>query len=248
MLLRRILMKRLMELLAIRLSEQTALHSHSAKSPKYGDISRWLTLAKSLVIAIPPDWQKTPVKWLVMALSLLTASTTVLADAVDINLSNDVAQFQYLAPMGHIGQGKSEFHMGFLYNNSNDGLADAGIMVMNGDGSVSGVALGVGVKALTATVDRNNSLALAIGGRVRFSPLADNRLGVVGQVHLAPDIVTFGDADRFVQTGVRLEYEILPQAVAYVGYRKIKFGNKEAAPAPDELLDEGAHIGVRIAF
>jgi hypothetical protein len=49
---------RLMELLAIPLgyqktaakwldiSEQTALHSHSAKSPKYGDISRWLTLAK----------------------------------------------------------------------------------------------------------------------------------------------------------------------------------------------------------
>jgi hypothetical protein len=28
-----------------------ALHSHSAKSPKYGDISRWLTIAKLLVIA-----------------------------------------------------------------------------------------------------------------------------------------------------------------------------------------------------
>ena len=29
---------------------QKALHSHSAKSPKYGDISRWLTSAKSLVM------------------------------------------------------------------------------------------------------------------------------------------------------------------------------------------------------
>ena len=26
------------------------MHSHSAKSPKYGDISRWLTPAKSLVM------------------------------------------------------------------------------------------------------------------------------------------------------------------------------------------------------
>jgi 5-formyltetrahydrofolate cyclo-ligase len=43
--------KLLMKPLAIRLGEQTALHSHSAKSPKYGDISRWLTLAKSLVMA-----------------------------------------------------------------------------------------------------------------------------------------------------------------------------------------------------
>src|SRR5665811_212125 len=42
----------LMKLLAIRLGYQKALHSHSAKSPKYGDISRWLTIAKSLVIAV----------------------------------------------------------------------------------------------------------------------------------------------------------------------------------------------------
>ena len=32
---------------------QKALHSHSAKSPKYSDISRWLTIAKSLVIVVP---------------------------------------------------------------------------------------------------------------------------------------------------------------------------------------------------
>src|SRR5450759_4255183 len=42
----------MMKLLAIRLGYQKALHSHSAKSPKYGDISRWLTIAKSLVIAL----------------------------------------------------------------------------------------------------------------------------------------------------------------------------------------------------
>ena len=182
-----------------------------------------------------------------LAISLLTTSTAVLADAVDINLSNDVAQFQYLAPMGDVGQGKSELHMGFLYNNSNGRLADVGIMVMNGDGSATGVALGVGVKALAVSMNNNNSMALALGGRVRFSPFADNRLGLVGQIYLAPDIVTFGDADRFVETGVRLEYEILMQAVAYVGYRNIYFDLK-AAPAGDVSLDEGAHIGVRIAF
>jgi hypothetical protein len=46
--------------IAIRLSNQPesfgpgtrkALHSHSAKSPKYGGISRWLTIAKSLVMS-----------------------------------------------------------------------------------------------------------------------------------------------------------------------------------------------------
>ena len=37
---------RLMKQLAIRLGYQKALHSHSAKSPKDGDVSRWLTIAK----------------------------------------------------------------------------------------------------------------------------------------------------------------------------------------------------------
>jgi hypothetical protein len=41
----------MMKLLAIRPSYQKALHSHSAKSPKDGDISRWLTIAKSLVMS-----------------------------------------------------------------------------------------------------------------------------------------------------------------------------------------------------
>ena len=41
-----------MKLLAIPPGCPKALHSHSAKSPKYGDISRWLTVTKSLVIAL----------------------------------------------------------------------------------------------------------------------------------------------------------------------------------------------------
>jgi len=44
------LMKLLMGLLAIRPGSQKALHSHSAKSPKDGDISRWLTATKWLII------------------------------------------------------------------------------------------------------------------------------------------------------------------------------------------------------
>jgi hypothetical protein len=47
------LMELLMKLLAIPLGHPKALHSHSAKSPKDGDISRWLTVAKRLVISNP---------------------------------------------------------------------------------------------------------------------------------------------------------------------------------------------------
>lgn len=181
----------------------------------------------------------------ILAIAVLSTSSTVFADAIDINLSSDVAQFQYLAPAGQVGQGKSEFHAGFLYNNSNNGMADVGLVVMNDIGQ-SDVSLGVGIKAVAVTMNSNHAAALALGGQVRFAPLPDKKFGIIGNVYLAPDIVTFGDADGYTETGIRVEYEIMQQAAAYAGYRKIKFDAKPGFQ--DYTLDEGVHVGVRIAF
>lgn len=181
----------------------------------------------------------------VLAIAVLGSSTTVFADAIDINLSSDVAQLQYLAPMGQVGQGKSEFHVGFLYNDSNNGMGDIGLMVMTNAGE-SDISLGVGAKVVAVRMNSNHALALALGGQLRLAPLPDKKFGVIGNVHFAPDIVAFGDAESYAESGVRVEYEILPQAAAYAGYRKIKFGAKPWFP--DYTLDEGVHIGVRVAF
>lgn len=187
----------------------------------------------------------------IFAISLSAISASALADSLDINLSNKVAQFQYIAPMGNVGQGKSEAHMGLLYNNSNNVLGDVGLLVMNNGDSASAASFGVGVKVIAATVEKNNTMALALGGQVRLTPVDDKKLGIVGHVYFAPDIVTFGDAERFVETGVRVEYEIMQQAAAYVGYRKTKFNVNilpSPAPAVGVVLDEGVHVGVRISF
>lgn len=181
----------------------------------------------------------------VLALSLFAASTTVMADAVDINLRDSSAQLQYSASMGRDTLGKSEIHFGFLYTNKNNSLGDMGIMVKDEVSNAPGVTVGVGIKGLIARAQNNNATALAIGGLVRFAPLTDTRFGITGLVFLSPNIVTFGDADRYTETGVKLDYEVIPQAVAYIGYRRMKFGLKFAS---DAILDEGAHIGVRISF
>ena len=47
------------------------------------------------------------------------------------------------------------------------------------------------------------------------------------------------------ETGARLEYEIIPQAAVYLGYRRINFGFESIS---DVILEEGAHLGVRIMF
>ena len=185
------------------------------------------------------------------SLAIAMVSAPAGAGALDINLGDNSAQLQYSSAMGRDSLGKSEFHMGFLYTGQDDLFGDVGILVKNEAGSgLPGVTVGIGVKGIMATTKNRNApnsdaLALALGGQVRFSPPSASRFGIVGQLYAAPNIVTFGDADRFVETAVRLEYEVLPQAVAYLGYRKIKFGLETG---PNVVLDEGAHIGVKITF
>jgi hypothetical protein len=192
-----------------------------------------------------------------VALSLLAVSTTVafstlaLADTIDINLRDTSAQLQYKSSMGRDALGKTEFHMGVLYVNKNNMLGDFGLLVKDEVGSgAPGLSIGVGIKGVVAKVTGNNpaasnASALALGGLVRYSPPAASRLGIVGQVYLSPNIVTFGDADRYVETGARVEFEVIPQAVVYLGYRRIGFGLKAR---PYAILDEGVNFGLRISF
>jgi hypothetical protein len=181
----------------------------------------------------------------------ITVSSTVIADTVDINLRDSSAQFQYKSSLGRDPLGKTEFHTGLLYADSNNLLVDLGLLVKDElGGNAPGYSVGVGIKGIVAKVSNNNNTAsdatgMALGALVRYSPLATQRMGIVGEVYLSPKITTFGDANRYVEANARLEYEVIPQAVAYLGYRRIGLGLKSH---PYAILDEGVFLGVRISF
>lgn len=185
----------------------------------------------------------------VVALSLLTLSTAAMADSIDLNLRNSSAQFQYSTAMGRDALGKTEFHIGALYsdqNHANNTLADLGVAVKDDLGdNAPGISVGVGIKGLVGHTEGTNESAIAIGGMLRYSPPDLSRLGVIGQLYVAPNITTFGDADRYVETSLRVEYEVIPSAAAYIGYRDIQF-NLNAGP--NATVDKGVFIGVRMSF
>jgi hypothetical protein len=183
--------------------------------------------------------------------TMATVSTAALADTVDINLRDTSAQFQYISSLGRDPLGNTKFHAGVLYVNRNNMLGDFGLVVQDelGD-NAPGFSVGIGIKGVFAKVTGGGTIvsstsALALGGLVRYSPPATQRLGLVGEVYLSPNIVTFGDANRYIESNIRAEYEVIPQAVAYVGYRRIEFGINNR---PNEILDEGVNLGVRISF
>ena len=181
-----------------------------------------------------------------VALSFLAVSTTAFADSFDINLRDTSAQLQYSAKLGQATLGKSELHLGYLYTSHNNSYIDLGMLVKDEvSPNAPGLMVGFGVKGLLAKVPAHTSSAVALGGMVRFAPPPVPRLGLVATAYWSPTIMTFGDADRTVETGARVEYEVIPQAAAYIGYRKIKVGLKGLN---DATVDEGAHIGVRMSF
>ena len=183
------------------------------------------------------------------AFSMLIAGPAM-ADMLDVNLNNNTAQFQYSTANSVNAQGKADIHAGVLYNNAKSLLANIGVMVTNSLEAAPGTSVGIGMEALAANIKDNppltsNATAIALDALVRYSPPTASQVGFAGEVHYAPKILTFGDAVRYTQSIVRLEYELAPSSVVYVGYRRTSFGIKNIQAAQ---LDSGVHVGFKIAF
>lgn len=183
-------------------------------------------------------------------LAMLFTASSAMANMLDVNLNNNTAQFQFSTANGVQAQGNADLHAGVLYNNRNSVLVNAGVMVENTLEGSPGVTIGVGMEALAATIKdnkpfRSNASAIALDALVRFSPDSAPQLGFSGGLHYAPNILTFGDAVRYSQGTVRIDYELAPQTMVYAGYRRITFGIKHQQAA---VLDNGLHVGFKLAF
>jgi len=183
-----------------------------------------------------------------VALSLFATSSVAVADPLDVNLSNSAAQFKYSMVSGIAG--KSEVYASLMYNDVNSIMGEAGLLVLNEEGHVPGLSIGIGAKAVVASVNkvaasRKLASAVALGGQLRFEVPADRRIAFVGEYYFAPKIISFNNADHYYQGALRAEYAISPLTQAYIGYRTTKVF---LLNYPDGVLDNGAHIGVRLSF
>ncbi len=166
---------------------------------------------------------------------------------LDINLNGHVVQFQYSTPVkGTTHFNKGKLNASALFNSSGDYVLGAGARVSGAAGTGSpGLDVGVGAKVFGGDVDSRGVIALTLNGLARYSPPPLPRLGILGDIYYAPDIVTFVDATSFFQGEVRVEYEVLPESYVYVGYRRLRIDLRGRAGA---TVDSRAHIGIQIHF
>lgn len=173
--------------------------------------------------------------------------TEVGARELDLSLSNDTAMIRFATPISYSGYGHTDVDLGLMYTESDDVMIFGGIEMMGEAGShAPGLHFGVGVKGYGVALDSGADVgSIALGGKAWYVPPKFNRMGVVGQLYFGPDITTFGDAERFWDASARVEYEVLPEAAIYVGYREIETRLKNGL---DVALDKGWHIGLRMSF
>jgi hypothetical protein len=184
----------------------------------------------------------------IVAISLLSVTTLAAADTLDIGLGNHAALFKYGVPSTLAG--KSEIYADLMYNDVNSVLGGVGLLVANDEIKAPGLTIGVGVKAVAATLksspSRYNTSAVALGVQARYELPAERRLAFAGELYYGPQIITFGDAKQFQQFGARAEFSVSPQVQVYAGYRKTVFTVKTTNS--DATLVSGPLLGVQLSF
>lgn len=189
----------------------------------------------------------------ILVISLSFFSPAACAGSVDINLNNTAMQFQGGASASDFIEGNSELHAGMLFNDLNNIFVDAGLIVRGGgeEEAASGPITAAGVKAVFGSIHRvasttiDTGSAIAVGGEFGYAFPTVTPVALVVEYFFSTKIMTFVDAERFNQFGLRLELMGSPQAKVYLGYREIGFGLKSGGST---TLDSGTVLGVNAKF
>jgi hypothetical protein len=177
-----------------------------------------------------------------------SVSMPTLADAFDINLSEDAAYLTYLTRAEGFPYGGADLGFGVMFTDDDDWLASGKLLVM-GPATVQGETfqVGAGAKAFAIDLDLPDDVVygIGIGGAVRYVLPTEVPLAVVVEGYYAPDITAFSGAEDIIDISGRVELQISAGTRAYVGLRLIEV---EGEAGGEVELDDGLHVGVRLTF
>ncbi len=194
-----------------------------------------------------------------MGLTLLMTSLSAQSAGLDVALSNNTANIAFLLnPYNFRAGGGSELAVGGFVNETGDSLIfaslmahgvrtlpdqqynlAAGIKLLSGD-------IEVGEEFEDAAGDEEKVGALALGFKAGYViPSRQNPMEISVEGFMAPKITSFSDAESYSEFNARFQVEIIPQAVTYVGYRRMQFDTNDFN---NVRLDRSVHLGIKLTF
>jgi len=194
-----------------------------------------------------------------VALALLLTSLSAQAAGLDVALSNRTAKIAVLLnPYNFRAGGGSELAIGGFLNEAGDNIAFASLMA-HGVRKLPDQQynLAAGVKLVAGDIeigedfeddagDSESVGALALGFKAGFViPSRQNPMEISVSGFMAPNITSFSDAESFSEFDARFQVEIIPQALTYIGYRRMRFDTNDYN---NIRLDRSVHLGIKLTF
>ena len=164
---------------------------------------------------------------------------------IDASLSNDSARLEFDA--ARVG---SNLHIsiGGLHHQDNGELGFLGLHVVDAGRQAKNLYIGIGGKIYGYSSDEldDNGGALGVGGFARYALPGLKGFGVGGHFYYAPDVIAFGDTESLRELDLRIEYQLIPSARAYLGVRDVVV--EVEGRDSNFTIDDGVKIGIRLDF
>ncbi|MGH8279756.1 MAG: YfaZ family outer membrane protein [Gammaproteobacteria bacterium] len=164
---------------------------------------------------------------------------------LNINLGSNAASINYAANLTTTGL---EATFGYLRHTDSVDLGNVGLLVTgNSNPAGSPLMFGVGGKVFFISPKQvsGNGTVLGLGGQFNYTWPDYNRFNIGGELYVGPKIVSFNNADRFLEYGVNAGYEILQNAELYVGWRHV---SAAFTGTSNVTLDSTFMVGLNLNF
>lgn len=177
--------------------------------------------------------------------SMFLANSVVRAGSIDAGINDDSVNITVGWVKNQRSPDAMQVQLGYMHNTQGNRYLSAGLHVIGETGqSDNPIELGIGGKLMGIESTKIGGLyGMTLGIEVRYYPKTINRLAFSGQYYYGPNVIVSYPASSFQEFGVRMEYQILPQAFTYVGYN---FMDVALVAGSNDNIDSGVQVGFRI--
>lgn len=166
--------------------------------------------------------------------------------AIELYISDDALQAQYVRMLDLGEFGPAEVRGGFFYNEERDLVGVIDLLALVGDEvGIRSLELRVGTRVYGAFLapEDQDVLGVGLGGEAQYYFSAARNASVTLGLFYAPDIVTFGTADDVKDASVRLMTRLRNGTDVFLGFRVF-----EIDMPVDREVDDNVHVGFRRSF
>ena len=164
--------------------------------------------------------------------------------AMQLYASDDTAELLYERSEPVLNLNNSRASVSFLFNEKRDNTITGSLMYDVEPEFFAGLTLSFGTKLFAGLLGVENADVVGLAASLEAAytlPVRQFPLKLSASASYAPDILTFGQADRIIDWNVRSGLMLTENIDGFVGLRFLQFDTRPG----DRELDKQVHLGIR---